>query len=70
MDDAIISISTIKAKAACAVAKGIPRDQHAFNWHSSALATYLAEHDRLTALKSQRSTAIVRRADAHQGAAS
>ena len=42
----IISKDAIRAKARAAHAAGRSRDEHGFNWHAPALATWLLEYDR------------------------
>lgn len=43
----IVTKEAIRAKARAAHAAGLSRDSHGFNWHAPALATWLAEYDRL-----------------------
>lgn len=49
MDDPIIPIAMIKAKARAEFARGVGRDDHGFNWHSPAIAVWQAEWDRCAA---------------------
>lgn len=50
MNDLIISRDQIRAKARVAHQAGNGRNSHCMNWHSAALATWLAEYDRLASL--------------------
>jgi hypothetical protein len=50
MTDQIISIDITKDRARAAFAAGRPRDSHSMNWHTAALAVWLAEYDRVTHL--------------------
>ena len=50
MDTSIISIDMIRAKARAAFDRGVDRDGHNFNWHSTdAIATWQTEWDRCAA---------------------
>jgi len=50
MDTPIISLDMIRAKARAAFARGVGRDGHNFNWHSTdAIATWQAEWDKCAA---------------------
>lgn len=47
MNTPIISREFIRERARAAFAAGHSRDDHNMNWHAPALATWLAEYDRL-----------------------
>lgn len=50
MDHPIISIDMIREKARTAFARGAGRDDHGFNWHSTAvISTWQHEWDRCAA---------------------
>lgn len=49
MNDPIVPIDAIRARAAAAFKDGRGRDDHNMNWHSAALPTWLAEWDRCAA---------------------
>lgn len=56
MDTSIISRDMIKAKARDAFARGVGRDDHGFNWHSTAvISTWQHEWD-LCAAENPRET--------------
>ena len=50
MDTPIISLDMIRAKARAAFDRGVDRDGHNFNWHSTdVIATWQAEWDKCAA---------------------
>jgi hypothetical protein len=50
MDQSIISRDMIEAKARAAFRRGVGREEHNFNWHSTeAIAVWQAEWDRCAA---------------------
>ena len=56
MDEPVISLGMIRAKARAAFNRGAGRDDHNFNWHSTAaIAAYQAEWDACSAAQQQNS---------------
>jgi hypothetical protein len=49
MNDTIVPIEKIRAKARKAHAEGKGRDEHGFNWHAAALPVWQEEWDRCEA---------------------
>jgi len=50
MDQAIVSLDMIRAKARAAFGRGVGRDEHNFNWHSTdTIAIWQAEWDKCAA---------------------
>ena len=50
MDQAIVSLDMIRAKARAAFHRGVDRDGHNFNWHSTeTIAIWQAEGDKCAA---------------------
>ena len=50
MDQAIVSLDMIRAKARAVFHRGVDRDGHNFNWHSTdTIAVWQAEWDKCAA---------------------
>lgn len=57
MDEQIIPVDAIRAKAHRQYHAGVKRDEHKMNWHSAALPTWLAEWDRCAKADAERKLA-------------